>query len=214
MADPEQCLQVESPEVAACEGDSADLGAVEGSSSMAAEDEAASQALERLESAGEAACCLNDTFEVGPRTQMHPAPRRLKASLLLTSLPRLPRCCTCRSVHVRRGGAWNTHAGHARQMLAGSGLAGGTWQVVPGWWCSIMMSHVPAQEEQLEAVALQGELEQNEADLAAIHKILSSPFVQRDAMRTSGQTPSWSSHRPFCLTHCLCQTIPCGCAAC
>ena len=85
MADPEQCLQVESPEVAACEGDSADLGAVEGSSSMAAEDEAASQALERLESAGEAACCLNDTFEVGPRTQMHSAPHRLKASLLLGS---------------------------------------------------------------------------------------------------------------------------------
>ena len=40
-----------------------------------------------------------------------------------------------------------------------------------------------AQEEQLEAAALRDEMDQNEADLAAIHKILSSPFVQRDAMR-------------------------------
>ena len=40
-----------------------------------------------------------------------------------------------------------------------------------------------AQEEQLEAAALREEMDQNEADLAAIHKILSSPFVQRDAMR-------------------------------
>ena len=31
------------------------------------EDEEISQGLERLQSAGEAACCLNDTFEVGPR---------------------------------------------------------------------------------------------------------------------------------------------------
>ena len=49
---------------------SGDLAAVEGCS-MAAEDEAASQALERLESAGEAACCLNDTFEVQLHTQLH-----------------------------------------------------------------------------------------------------------------------------------------------
>ncbi|CAL5227508.1 g10493 [Coccomyxa viridis] len=110
----------EVPEEAACDGSSADLAAAEGGStglaearswsgdlaavkgsSIAAEDEAASQALERLESAGEAACCLNDTFE----------------------------------------------------------------------------------KEQLEAAALQEELNQNQADLEAIHKILSSPFVQRDAMR-------------------------------
>ena len=42
------------------------------------------------------------------------------------------------------------------------------------------------QKEQLEAAALQEELNQNQADLEAIHKILSSPFVQRDAMREAG----------------------------
>ncbi len=43
------------------------------------------------------------------------------------------------------------------------------------------------QKEQLEAAALQEELDQNQADLEAIHKILSSPFVQRDAMREAGK---------------------------
>ena len=43
------------------------------------------------------------------------------------------------------------------------------------------------QKEQLDAAALQEELDQNEADLEAIHKILSSPFVQRDAMREAGE---------------------------
>ena len=43
------------------------------------------------------------------------------------------------------------------------------------------------QKEQLEAAALQEELDQNQADLEAIHKILSSPFVQRDAMREAGE---------------------------
>ncbi len=80
----------EVPEEAACDGSSADLAAAEGGStglaearswsgdlaavkgsSIAAEDEAASQALERLESAGEAACCLNDTFEVQSHTRRH-----------------------------------------------------------------------------------------------------------------------------------------------
>ena len=80
----------EIPEEAACEGCSAGMAAAEGGSislaearswsgdlpavegsSIAAEDEAASQALERLESAGEAACCLNDTFEV----QLHARPK-------------------------------------------------------------------------------------------------------------------------------------------
>ena len=67
------CLQVESPELAACEdvstemapgdGVSTEAATVEGAS-ISADDEATSQALERLESAGNAACCLNDTFEV------------------------------------------------------------------------------------------------------------------------------------------------------
>ena len=35
------------------------------SAAASEEDEEISQGLERLESAGEAACCLNDTFEVG-----------------------------------------------------------------------------------------------------------------------------------------------------
>ena len=50
---------------------------------------------------------------------------------------------------------------------------------------------VHAQEEELEAAkaAAQEEFDQNEADLAAIHKILSSPFIQRDAMRTTGEQP-------------------------
>ena len=67
------CLQVESPELAACEGGSTEMATGDGISteaatvegaSMSADDEATSQALERLESAGNAACCLNDTFEV------------------------------------------------------------------------------------------------------------------------------------------------------
>ena len=73
-----RCSQVESreeaaehPEEAACEGGSADLAAAEGSSA-AAGDGADSQALERLESAGEAACCLNDTFEVCLHTRRCP----------------------------------------------------------------------------------------------------------------------------------------------
>lgn len=92
----EGCSQVESPEEAAREGSStglaapecgsADSAAAEGSS-MAAGDEATSQTLERLESAGEAVCCLNDTFEVEPRTRPP----------LLQQRPelQLPACFTC-----------------------------------------------------------------------------------------------------------------------
>ena len=43
-----------------------------------------------------------------------------------------------------------------------------------------------AQEDELEAAGLCSEMSQHEADLAAINKILGSPFVQRDAMRMSG----------------------------
>ena len=42
------------------------------------------------------------------------------------------------------------------------------------------------QEDELEAAGLCSEMDQHEADLAAINKILGSPFVQRDAMRMSG----------------------------
>ena len=47
---------------------SSSLPATEIPHSVAAseEDEEISQGLERLQSAGEGACCLNDTFEVGP----------------------------------------------------------------------------------------------------------------------------------------------------
>ena len=43
------------------------------------------------------------------------------------------------------------------------------------------------QEDELEAAGLCSEMGQHEADLAAINKILGSPFVQRDAMRMSGR---------------------------
>ncbi len=43
------------------------------------------------------------------------------------------------------------------------------------------------QEDELEAAGLCSEMDQHEADLAAINKILGSPFVQRDAMRMSGR---------------------------
>jgi hypothetical protein len=48
-----------------------------------------------------------------------------------------------------------------------------------------------AQEEELEAAkaGAQEEFDQSVADLEAIHKILSSPFIQRDAMRTAGEQP-------------------------
>lgn len=56
------------------------------------------------------------------------------------------------------------------------------------------------QEEQLEAAALQKELDQNEADLEAIHKILSSPFVQRDAMREIGERQLQVLQTSMCLS--------------
>ena len=42
------------------------------------------------------------------------------------------------------------------------------------------------QEDELEPAGLCNEMDQHEADLAAINKVLGSPFVQRDAMRTPG----------------------------
>ena len=81
------CLQVESPKLAVCEGGGTELAAGDGMSteaatvegaSMSADDEATSQALERVESVGNVACYLNDTFEVcavlpnSPAAQFHP----------------------------------------------------------------------------------------------------------------------------------------------
>ena len=56
---------------------------------------------------------------------------------------------------------------------------------------------VAAQEEELEAAkaAAQEEFDQYEADLAAVHKILGSPFIQHDAMRTTGDHPCLEPRR-------------------
>ena len=90
---------MESPEEAACEGSSTGLAAAEGGgadsaaaegSSAAAGDEATSQVLERLESAGEAACCLNDTFEVELTIHLDILQRR-------PGLP-IPACFMCTTV--------------------------------------------------------------------------------------------------------------------
>ena len=76
---------------------------------------------------------------------------------------------------------------------------------------------VSPQKEQLEAAALQEEMDQNEADLEAIHKILSSPFVQRDAMRESGDLQLPSITEFVLVTGCSCLTCsvwPCHLSRC
>ena len=72
------------------------------------------------------------------------------------------------------------------------GCKGGDWMVM--------------QEDELEAAGLCSEMGQHEADLAAINKILGSPFVQRDAMRMSGRR-AFSRCRLLCPGDCLNNTL-------
>ena len=191
------CACVQSPEAHACEeasssscraqteealagaatthGDTArgEEAAIYSESLQEEDEDGASQAVERLDSIGNAACCLNDTFEVqaqGLNSSLAPhlppqwadskEPTRWISNLHAYVQPGA--CLLARCAFSFRGLGWERH-GRMRD--------------------SCMM----AQEDELEAAGLCDEMDQHAADLAAINKILGSPFVQRDAMRVSGQ---------------------------
>ena len=192
----------EHPEEAACEGGSADLAAAEGSSA-AAGDGADSQALERLESAGEAACCLNDTFEVCLHTRRCPLQPCL--TLLVQDEEGLPAALSreeglphahldllllwrpCRNIPPQ---IW-----HARRHVALGRPA--------GQMASLSWSVVSPQKEQLEAAALQEEMDQNEADHGSHSQ---NPQLTLCAAGTPWASPVTSSCLPS-QSLCLLQVV-------